>query len=198
MWPFTKRKSPADLAVEAMPRAIDIAAQKWVEFEAQPFATEMDLTEKLHLFTEGIARGFSHWKEFKDAPGGIFLLIAAKGVERSRTYLRLELEAALGIPIPAPFERSDEEELDVLNGKLIERAARKWSYFEKAMPFKAEVPLATRIRAFKMPFLEGVRNDYPMFKDAPDDEFDPMIALGIDQTGTHSIVEVQRALGLKY
>lgn len=197
MWPFAKRKSRADLAVEAMPRAIDIAAQKWVEFEAQPFAREMELSEKLHFFTEGIGKGFSQWKEFKGAPDGIFLLIAAKGVERSRTYLRLELETALGIPIPAPFERSDEEELDVLKGKLIDRAARKWRYFESAMPFKADVPLSTRIQAFKSPFLEGVRNDYSMFRDASDDEFDALIAIGIDQTGAHSIVDVQRALGLK-
>ncbi len=197
MWPFTKRKSPADLAVEAMPRAIDIAAQKWVEFEAQPFAMKMDLTEKLYLFSEGIRRGFSQWKEFKNAPDGIFLLIAAKGVERSKAYLRLELEAALGIPIPAPFERSDEEELEILKRKLIDRAARKWTYFESALPFKAEVPLSTRIRAFKTPFLEGVRKDYPMFKEASDDEFDSLIAIGIDQTCAYSIVEVQRALDFK-
>ncbi len=197
MWPFSKRESKADLAIDAMPRAIDIAAGKWVEFEAQHFASEMGLPEKLHFFSEGIRKGFSQWNEFKNAPDSIFLLIAAKGVERSGTYLRLELEGALGAPIPAPFERSDDEELELLKGKLIDRAARKWTYFESVMLFKADVPLSTRIQAFKTPFLEGVRNDYPMFRDASDEELDALIAIGIDQSGAHSIFDVQQALGLK-
>lgn len=149
MWPFKRRKSDADRAVEAMPRAINVAAQKWIEFEDQPFAQQMDLGEKIALFTEGIRKGFAQWSEFKNAPEGIFLLIAAKGIERSQTYLRLELEAVLNIPIPRPFERTDEEEMAELKRKLVDRAARKWAYFEQAMTFKEDVPLATRIRAFK-------------------------------------------------
>lgn len=196
MWPFKERRSKADIAVEAMPQAIDIAAQKWIEFEAQPFAAEMDLEQKLFLFTEGIRRGFSQWKEFKNAPDDVFLLLAAKGVERSRTHLRMELEAVLNVPIPGPHDLSDEEEMEELKRKLIDRVARKWAYFTESMIFKDEVPLAERIRAFKMPFLVGIRNDFPMFKNASDDEFDSLIAIGIDQTGTYSMVEVWHALDL--
>jgi hypothetical protein len=194
MWPFKRKKSKAKVAIEWMPRAIEVAAQKWIEFEAQPFAQEMNLEQKLFLFSEGLGRGLKQWKAFDDANDSLFLLIAAKGIERSRTHLRLELEGVLGFAIPLPHERSDEEEAEELKRRLIDRVARKWAYFTEALAFKPEVSLEKRIRSFKMPFLEGVRRDFPMFKDALDDEFDPLIALGIDKAGTHSIIEVERAL----
>lgn len=196
MWPFKKKQSDADLAIEWMPRAIDVAAQKWIEFESQPFAKEMDLEQKLFVFTEGFRKGLKQWVAFKRSPDPLFLLIAAKGVERSGTHLRMELEAVLNFPIPGPHERSDDEEMAELERKLIDRVSRKWAYFSDTLIFKDDVSLAQRIRSFKVPFLEGVRSDFPMFREAQDSEFDSMIALGIDQTGTHSIAEVYQALGI--
>lgn len=196
MWPFKKKRSDADIAIEWMPRAIEVAAQKWAEFEAQPFAEAMDLEQKLSVFTEGLERGLKQWTAFKRSPDALFLLIAAKGIERSRTYLRIELEAVLNFPIPGPHERSDEEEMAELKRKLIDRVARKWAYFTETLAFRDEVSLRDRVRAFKEPFLEGIIRDFPMFREAHGNEFDSMIALGIDQTGTHSIVEVQQALKL--
>lgn len=194
MWPFKRKKSKANVAIEWMPRAIEVAAHKWIEFELQPFAQEMDLEQKLLLFSEGIGSGLKQWQAFSDADDSLFLLIAVKGIERSRTHLRLELEAVLNFAIPGPHERSDEEEMAELKRRLIDRVARKWVYFAETLVFKPEVSLERRIRSFKIPFLEGVRRDFPMFGEAPDNEFDALIALGIDQTGTHSISEVQRAL----
>ncbi|HUE78692.1 MAG TPA: hypothetical protein VMN38_03585 [Sphingomicrobium sp.] len=196
MWPFKRKKSEADMAIEWMPRAIGVAAHKWIEFESQPFAQEMDLEQKLFLFTEGLGTGLKQWQAFKGGPDALFLLIAAKGIERSRTHLRLELEAVLKFAIPGPHERSDDEEMAELKSKLIDRVSRKWAYFAETLVFKPEVSLEERIRSFKIPFLEGVRRDFPMFREAQDNELDALIALGIDQTGTHSILEVQRALGL--
>ena len=196
MWPFIKKKSQADIAIEWMPRAMEVAEFKWLEFEAQPWAQNMSLAEKISLFTQGLEAGLGQWNAFKNAPPGLMLLIAAKGVERSRTHLRMELEAVLNFPIPGPHERSDEEEMAELKKKLIDRASRKWRYFSDTLVFKDDVSLAQRIESFKIPFLEGVRRDFPMFKEAQHNEFDSMIALGIHQTGTHSIVEVYRALGL--
>ena len=194
MWPFKRKKSKADVAIEWMPRAIEVAAQKWIEFELQPFAQEMELDQKIVLFAEGLGAGLKQWKEFESAPDSLFLLIAAKGIERSRTHLRLELEAVLKFAIPGPHERSDDEEMAELKSKLIDRVARTWAYFAETLVFKPEVPLEERIRSFKTPFLEGVRRDFPMFGDASDTELDALILLGIDQTGTHSIFEIQRAL----
>lgn len=194
MWPFKRRQSKADLAIEWMPRAIEVAAQKWIEFELQPFAQEMELDQKIVLFAEGVGAGLKQWKAFESAPDSLFLLIAAKGIERSRTHLRLELEAVLKFAIPEPHERSDDEEMAELKSKLIDRVARTWAYFVETLIFKSEVSLEERIRLFKIPFIEGVRRDFPMFGDASDTEFDAMILLGIDQTGTHSIFEIQQAL----
>lgn len=193
-WPFRKRQSAADLAIEWMPRAIEVAAQKWVEFEAQPFSASMALDEKIYWFTQGLAAGLRQWKAFKDGPDAIMLLIAAKGVERSRTHLRIEIETALGIPLPEPHERTDAEENEELLAKLIDRVSRKWDYFSKALIFKQDVSLRSRINSFKTPFLQGVRADFPMFREAPDEFFDSVITLGITQLGVHSIDEVEGAL----
>tara|TARA_R100001129_G_scaffold68233_1_gene46532 strand:- start:122 stop:670 length:549 start_codon:yes stop_codon:yes gene_type:complete len=178
-----------------MPRAIDVAKQKWLEFNSQPFATEMELEQKVHIFTEGLSSGLRQWDAFKAAPESIFLLIAVKGIEKSRTHLRLELEPRLGIPIPAPHERTDEEELAVLKERLIDRAARTWSYFQERLTFSEQDSLEQQIAAFRIPFAQGVRADYPMFCEATDSEFDSMIAVGIERSGTHSIIEVCEALG---
>lgn len=197
MWPFSSKKSEADRALEAMPRAIEVARQKWLEFYAQDFAKDMELAELIAFFVQGLEKGLRKWKEYKSAPDLIFLLIAVKGVEKSRTHLRIQIESALKLKVPTPYERSDEEEQAELRKILIDRVNRKWTYFEETMKFRADVSLGERLRLFKMPFLEGVRRDFPMFANAPDSEFDSLIAIGIDRSGTASIIEVYRALGQK-
>lgn len=197
MWPFKPRRSSADLAVEWMPRAIDVAAQKWLEFVGQPFAEQMALGEKIFLFTTGLSKGLRQWPAFKASPDVIFLLIAAKGVERSRTHLRIEIESALQVPLPAPHEMTDEEQTAALTSRLTDRAQHKWIDFSTKLHFKDNVTLENKIAAFKVPFLEGVRSDFPMLKDAPDAFFNPTIALGIVDSGIHSLQEVEQALDLK-
>lgn len=97
MWPFKRKKSKSDVAIEWMPRAIEVAAQKWIEFEKQPFTQDMTLEQRIYLFTEVLGKGLKQWEAFSDAADSLFLLIAAKGIERSRTHLRLELEAVLNL-----------------------------------------------------------------------------------------------------
>ncbi|HMC91251.1 MAG TPA: hypothetical protein VKI45_02210 [Allosphingosinicella sp.] len=198
MWPFRRKQSRADLAVEWMPRAINVATQKWVEFENQPLAASMGLDEKIYLFTQGLAAGLRQWKAFEAGPDALMLLVAAKGVERSRTYLRVEIETALGITLPEPHERTDAEESQLLTAKLVDRVSRKWGYFSTALIFRSDVPLEAQIESFKAPFLHGVRADFAMLRDAPEEFFDSIITLGIVESGTHSIDEVERALGLAY
>jgi hypothetical protein len=197
MWPFKSKKSEADVAVEWMPRAIEVAAEKWLEFESQPFAQDMDLEQKLFAFSEGLKQGLRRWQAFKAGPDAIFLLIAAKGVEQSETHLRVQIEAALKLPLPGPHVRTDEEESRELTNRVIDRAKRKWMYFSESLPLKSDVPLERRIDAFRMPFLEGLRLDYPMFREVSDDFFDPMIALGIERSGSHSLSELERVLKLR-
>lgn len=197
MWPFKPRKSNVDLAVEWMPRAIEVATLKWLEFVEQPFAQSMPLDEMLYIFTTGLTAGLREWKAFKSSPDALFLLIAAKGVERSRTHLRIEIEAALGLPLPAPYEMTDDEQTEALVAKIKDRAERKWCYFSTKLHFNDQVSLRSKIDAFKIPFLDGVRSDFPVLRDACDDFFDPIIALGITDAGTNTLEEVQLALGIE-
>jgi hypothetical protein len=197
-WPFRSKARQADIALGKMPQAIEIASEKWIEFEAQEFAKPMELGQRILAFTDGLEAGLRKWDAFKSAPDGFFLLIAAKGIEHSRAHLRMDIEAALKIPIPEPFERSDEEELSELQDILIDRVARKWTYFEDTIHFDADVSLAHRIDAFKGPFLEGVRRELPSLAKAPDSDFGAFFAIGIERSGRWSILEVHDALGLNF
>ncbi len=196
MWPFKKKPSKADIAIASMPQAIDVACQKWLEFEAQAFANAMPLKEKIFLFSEGLKNGLNQWEAFEGSPDALFFLIAVKCVERSKTYFRFEIESALEFAIPQPYERSDEEELEGLKIKLVDRASRTWIHFSNTLAFSEGVSLSKKIDFFRTPFVEGVRRDYPMFEPASEKELDVMIALGIEQSGTNSLVEVWRELGL--
>jgi hypothetical protein len=100
MWPFKTKKTKAELAIEWLPRAIQVATHKWLEFEAQPFATSFSLTEKIAYFSVGLKKGLGQWEAFKNAPPGLIALIAAKGVEQSGTHTKAEVEAALCIELP--------------------------------------------------------------------------------------------------
>ncbi|WP_133030234.1 hypothetical protein [Sphingomonas sp. PP-CE-1G-424] len=101
MWPFSRRKSPADLAIEWMPHAIDVASQKWLEFQLLPFRAEVPLETRIMAFVEPLKIGLRQWEAFRTAPDAIFLLIAAKGVEKSGTHSISQLEQALKVSLPA-------------------------------------------------------------------------------------------------
>lgn len=197
MWPFKPKKSKADLAIQWMPRAIEVATLKWLEFVEQQFAQSMPLDEMIYIFTAGLTKGLREWEAYKSSPDALFLLIAAKGVERSRTHLRIEIEAALEMPLPAPYEMTDEEQTEALVTKIKNRVERNWCYFSNNLQFRDEVSLRSKIHTFRIPFLEGVRKDIPILRDASDDFFDPIIALGIADSGTNTLEETQLALGIE-
>ena len=100
MWPFKSRQSKADLAVEWLPRAIEVAKVKWIEFEAQPFAESFSLAEKIFFFSGGLEKGLSQWEAFKNPPQGLMMLIAAKGIQLSGTHSKAEIEQALCLELP--------------------------------------------------------------------------------------------------
>lgn len=98
MWPFRKKKSQADLAVEWMPKAIDAAAEKWLIFQNLPLKNDVTLQDKIYMFSLPLAKGLKQWEAFRNSPEELFLLIAAKGVEKSGTHSNNEIAAALGMP----------------------------------------------------------------------------------------------------
>lgn len=95
-----RKKSAADLAVRAMPRAVAIASDKWLEFQVLKFKDEVSLADRIYAFSVPLREGLRSWEAFKVAPDEIFLLIAAKGVEASGTHSKEEIEASLGVPLP--------------------------------------------------------------------------------------------------
>lgn len=102
MWPFRPQKSKADSAIEWMPRAIDVASRKWVEFQKLPFMQDVPLGDRIYAFSIPLSQGLKQWKAFSEADDPFFLLIAAKGVEKAGTHSSAEIAAALQLPyLPA-------------------------------------------------------------------------------------------------
>ena len=68
-----------------------------------------------------------------------------------------------------PFKRKTKADaaLAVMD-QAIAFTADKWSYFTKALPFKEDVPLKDRITAFLVPATEGLKNNFPALRSAPD------------------------------
>jgi hypothetical protein len=202
MWPFSGRKKEADLAVEWMPRAIEIAATKWNEFRAFPSIAESPLEMQIFAFRTMLEKGLREWKAFKNAPDAIFLLIAALGIEYSGAHSRDELESCLGLRLPSnPLigdssrSFSDSQITAEVLDDLVARAKNKWVYFNDTLKFKEGVPLAARIEGFLVPFSEHVRNR-PGLEHAPDDLIRRVVAIGIADSGSHSLDETVTALGI--
>ena len=98
MWRFKPKKSKADRAIEWMPRAIEVAAEKWREFERLPFKNEVPLEDRIFAFSIPLGKGLRQWKAFEDADDTLFLIVAAKGVEKAGSYSSDEIASALGLP----------------------------------------------------------------------------------------------------
>lgn len=195
MWPFKKKKSDSRSSMEWLPRAVDTAAQKWIDFECQPFASNMTLAEKLFRFSEGLGADVKQWQGLHDLQDNLVFLIAAKGVEKSKTHLRIEIETAVGFALPSPHERTDEEENEILMNRIVDRARRKWQHFHETIKFKDSTSLRKKIEIFQVPFSQGIKRALPMFVDAPDDFFFRLIVLGIVDSGTLSTTETDMVLG---
>lgn len=102
MFGFKKRKSKADATVAVLDDAIALAAERWKFFcDKLVFRENVDLADRIAAFMvpfeEGAAKTFP---VLRGAPDGVILMIVAKGVERSGTHSRAEIERALGVPLP--------------------------------------------------------------------------------------------------
>jgi hypothetical protein len=102
MWPFPKKPSKADAAVGRVDAVVAIAADKWSHFcKTLPFKNDVGLAERIYSFSGPFGEGLrQNVPEFRGANDGLILLIIAKGVERSGTHSRAEIEQALGMPLP--------------------------------------------------------------------------------------------------
>jgi hypothetical protein len=193
MWPFSKR-SAADKAVEEMPRAINAACEMWLDVYSKDFARNVEFLDLVAMFVDSLSNGLRTWPAFKSAPDRVFLLIAVKGIEKSRTHLRMQLETLLEIEIPEPFERTNEEELEAVKEMMVDCVSSKWTHYVNAINFGDDVELAERIARFRGPFLESFKKEFPMFANISVEQINAILTLGIAKTGSASPSEIGRAL----
>lgn len=98
---FGKKASKADAVIEALPHAIQNAADKWKVFCELPFTQETLLVDRVAAFLVPFEEGLrKNVKAFKDAPAGIALIVVLKGIERSGTHSKNEIEEAFGLRLP--------------------------------------------------------------------------------------------------
>jgi hypothetical protein len=85
-----------------MPKAIKVAAEKWIYFcESLRFREDVPLHDRITAFYVPFSDGArSNVAALRYAPDAVLLLIVAKGIERSGTHSRPEIERALGLTLP--------------------------------------------------------------------------------------------------
>lgn len=102
MFGFRKKQSKADAALAVMDDAIGMAAEKWrYSCEKLPHRADLPLVDRIASFLIPFSEGArASIPAFKDAPDAVLLIMVAKGIERSGTHTRAQIEDALGIPLP--------------------------------------------------------------------------------------------------
>jgi hypothetical protein len=80
---------------------------------------------------------------------------------------------------------------------VIERAAEQWIYFSKTVVFKDEVGFREKIIAFCVPVFQGLRNNFPPLKEAPEALLFLVVLKCIEKSGTHSRSQIEMAVGLE-
>jgi hypothetical protein len=79
----------------------------------------------------------------------------------------------------------------------IRGAAEKWLYFSKVIVFKDDVELREKISSFSIPAFEGLRNNFPPLKEAPESVLFLIVLKCIERSGTHSRSQIETAFGIE-
>lgn len=93
--------------------------------------------------------------------------------------------------------RSKADAAIAVKDEAITFASNGWKYFCETLPFRDEVGLAERIGLFSVPCGEGLRKNFQALRAAPDGLLLLFIALGVEQSGSHTREQIEEALGLK-
>jgi len=102
MWPFRSKARDAERVIAVFDEAVALATDKWLMFSKTiVFKSEVALGERIQLFAVPMFEGLrSNYPPLKNASAAVLLLIVAKGVQKSGTHSRAEIEQALGAPLP--------------------------------------------------------------------------------------------------
>ena len=103
MFGSKRRKSSADAAIEVLPEAIALAAEKWLFFcETLPMKAETPLAQRIALFSVPFFENLrNRYPALRKSPDAVLFLIVAKGVDLSGTHSTEEIERELGVPLPS-------------------------------------------------------------------------------------------------
>lgn len=101
-WHKHKKKGSADEVIAVMDEAILFSRDKWLFFhEKLKFKEGVDLKSIFAAFFVPAEIGLkARFPVLKNAPEGITALITAKGIQASGTHSTVEIEQALGVPLP--------------------------------------------------------------------------------------------------
>lgn len=99
MWPFTRKRSPEEQAID---RATELAAAAWLHFcDISPLPANIHIRDRIAFFLPDFRVSLSRrFPTLAGAADEIVLLIIARGVEKSGTYDRRHIERGLGIILP--------------------------------------------------------------------------------------------------
>ena len=102
MWPFSKKKTPADRALEEMDDAIRFCAEKWVYFRnALPLKAGTPLSKEIAMFAVPAIQGLrNNFREIGKSPDALLYLCIGLGILSSGTHTKSEIEGAMGAPLP--------------------------------------------------------------------------------------------------
>jgi hypothetical protein len=102
MWPFRRKSADTEKVIAVLDDTINIVAQKWRHFSTTlVFKEDVPLQERIAAFSfpmfEGIRKNVP---ELRKSPDAFLLIVVAKGIEKSGTHSRAEIEEALGAALP--------------------------------------------------------------------------------------------------
>jgi hypothetical protein len=101
MWPFS-RKSQSEKVLAVFDDAADFACEKWLYYNSVlKFKDDVDFRDILAGFIFPLQEGLQNkFPLLKESPEPLFFLIAAKGIVKSKTHTKEQLEDALSISLP--------------------------------------------------------------------------------------------------
>ena len=79
----------------------------------------------------------------------------------------------------------------------VSHVAGEWLGFNEVLKFKKDVPLEQIIFVFSVPAFEGLRLKFLRLREAPESLLLMIVAMGVEKSGTHSRLEIEKALGAK-
>lgn len=102
MWPLGKKKTQADKAIEVMDRSIELVAERWKYFNNQlKFEDGFGLNKQIAMFSPPIFRGMrKNYPALRDSPDDVLFLFVLKGIEKSGTHSKEEIEQAFNMKLP--------------------------------------------------------------------------------------------------